>query len=218
MRKSPEHRVFLFPTSRQYPVDEVCEQIIRALHARNFEVPGLKVCIKQPSWENVAYVTGIVGPNFGIQFEQRGFVAGIDVTKIHIPGQELSLSEVERYIFLHLCDDHATSASDRSNQGRKGLCVYRGSENATYVRLHEPTRPVYLVATDDSRWIERGFPSHFLTRDVLTRFSRWLKDNVLARIESGTAFTADSPAESQPEIQRLSDELRRRLETTEFCS
>lgn len=34
---------FLYPSSRQYPFDEVCERIVRALHARNWKVPGFSV-------------------------------------------------------------------------------------------------------------------------------------------------------------------------------
>jgi len=34
---------FLSPKSRQFPFDEACEQIVRALHARNFKVPGFEV-------------------------------------------------------------------------------------------------------------------------------------------------------------------------------
>jgi hypothetical protein len=34
---------FLYPKSRQFPFDEVCEQIVRALEARAWKVPGLSV-------------------------------------------------------------------------------------------------------------------------------------------------------------------------------
>ena len=34
---------FLYPQSRQFPFDEVCEQIVRALEERNWSVPGITV-------------------------------------------------------------------------------------------------------------------------------------------------------------------------------
>lgn len=34
---------FLYPKSRQFPFDEVCERIVRALQARNWKVPGFAV-------------------------------------------------------------------------------------------------------------------------------------------------------------------------------
>jgi hypothetical protein len=34
---------FLYPKSRQFPFDEACEQIVRALRARNWKVPGFAI-------------------------------------------------------------------------------------------------------------------------------------------------------------------------------
>lgn len=34
---------FLYPKSRQFPFDEVCEQIVRELEVRNWQVPGIEV-------------------------------------------------------------------------------------------------------------------------------------------------------------------------------
>ncbi len=34
---------FLYPQSRQFPFDEVAEQIVRALEERNWRVPGIDV-------------------------------------------------------------------------------------------------------------------------------------------------------------------------------
>jgi hypothetical protein len=34
---------FLYPSSRKFPFDEVCEQIVRELELRNFDVPGMRV-------------------------------------------------------------------------------------------------------------------------------------------------------------------------------
>lgn len=35
--------LFLYPQSRQFPFDEVCEHIVRALEERNWEIPGMTV-------------------------------------------------------------------------------------------------------------------------------------------------------------------------------
>jgi hypothetical protein len=43
MASATTEHTFLYPVSRQFPFDEVCEQIVRALEERNWDVPGITV-------------------------------------------------------------------------------------------------------------------------------------------------------------------------------
>ena len=175
---------FLFPESRKYPVDEVCEQIVRALHARDFAVPGLTVETVRLSWTSAFFVRRVHGANFELEFEPRESAAGIEVSRLHIPGRELRLSNYEQHIFLHLCHENPEAAADADNHRASSLCVYRGSESGAWIQPPEPRLPVYLIATEDSRWSELDRPQHFLTRNVFIQFNRWLREHVLDRIQS----------------------------------
>lgn len=215
MNNKATERVFLFPSSRKYPVDQMCERIVQELHARNFEVPGVSVMLTRPSWNNEKYVSNIQGPNFEIDFEQRDSANAIDVTRIHIPGKQLRLHTNIKHIVLQLGASDPEVASGRRNQQRESVAVYWGSQCESRVVPPVETLPIYLFATTDLRWLERGLPSHFLTRDVFNRFNQWLRDNVIAPLTSGGDFQT---APTDVTAGALSEELRRRLETTEFCS
>ena len=188
MNKTSMRRAFIFPGSRRYPVDEVCEEIVRALCKCRFRARGLKVEVMRPASENVAYVTRIQGANFEIEFETREFDGTQAATRIHIPGRELRLGNCEQHIFLHVCEDDPEVASGEKNHGPNSLCVYKGSEGGARIEPLTPKQqvPIFLVATDDSRWLELGRPANLLTRDVLLQFRCWLKENVLAHIESSS--------------------------------
>lgn len=43
MTASSKEPMFLYPELRQFPFDETCEQIVRALESRNWDVPGIIV-------------------------------------------------------------------------------------------------------------------------------------------------------------------------------
>jgi hypothetical protein len=217
MNKNQTERVFQFPCSRKYPVDQMCERIVRALQARNFAVPGLKIAIKRPSWSNEEFVTNIQGPNFEIDFDNRDSIAAVEATRIHIPGKQLRLHSNLRHIVLQLGSSDPKVASGRENQPRERVYVYWGSQSESRVFPALETLPIYLFATEDTRWLERGMPSHFLTRDVFTRFNQWLRENVIAQLESGGNFES-VPMPQNSVASPETDELRRRLETTEFCS
>jgi hypothetical protein len=61
---------FLYPHSRQFPFDEVCEQIVRALEERNWNVPGISVefDVYGTGDEKYRMVRHIKGQNFKLWF------------------------------------------------------------------------------------------------------------------------------------------------------
>ncbi|MBI5044842.1 MAG: hypothetical protein HZC02_02865 [Candidatus Levybacteria bacterium] len=94
---------FLYPVSRQFPFDEVCEQIIRELEKRNWKVPGIEVDFHEygrgaQRYSAVSHVTGI---DFTLRFgrKQRRLPGDWNdtaaVTGINIPMEELHVYDDE---------------------------------------------------------------------------------------------------------------------------
>lgn len=63
----------LYPKSRQFPFDDACEQIVRALHARNWKVPGFTVTFSYygSGAQKLRYVSTIVSDQSAIDLGQH---------------------------------------------------------------------------------------------------------------------------------------------------
>ncbi|MEC7838803.1 MAG: hypothetical protein VX777_02040 [Chlamydiota bacterium] len=102
MAASP-YPTFLYPKSRQFPVDEVCEKIVRALEKRNWKVPGVQVKFNDSGTGELKYryVSIIKGADFRLWFCRiqgrisywKNDVAAI--TEISIPKRELHVYDDE---------------------------------------------------------------------------------------------------------------------------
>ncbi len=93
---------FLYPKSRQFPFDEVCEQIVRALEERNWSVPGLIINfnVYGTGAQKYRLVQYIKGDSFKLHFGRPQTRMGnwndiAAVTEIVIPRQELHVYEDE---------------------------------------------------------------------------------------------------------------------------
>lgn len=95
---------FLYPISRQYPFDEVCEQIVRELEARNWNVPGIKIKfdVYGTGAQKFRMVREISGDDFRIYFSrpQRTMIGGrwndvAAVNSITLPRQAIRVYEDE---------------------------------------------------------------------------------------------------------------------------
>lgn len=93
---------FLYPRSRQFPFDEVCEQIVRSLEARNWNVPGLTVDfdVYGTGMQKYRFVQYIKGGDFKLWFcrTQANMGAWNDiaaVAEIIIPQKELHVYQDE---------------------------------------------------------------------------------------------------------------------------
>lgn len=93
---------FLYPTSRQFPFDEVCEQIVRALEERNWSVPGITVefDVYGTGAQKYRLVRHIRGDGFRLNFGRPQARMGnwndtAAVTEIVIPQKELHVYEDE---------------------------------------------------------------------------------------------------------------------------
>ncbi|MFA5197818.1 MAG: hypothetical protein WC437_05370 [Patescibacteria group bacterium] len=108
---------FLYPTSRQFPVDEVCEQIVRELEKRNWQVPGINVEFHEygSGAQKFRAVLRIKSQDFKLWFcrVQRTMPGGrwndtAGVTEIVIPKKELHVYEDESgpTFYLYVGDDY----------------------------------------------------------------------------------------------------------------
>lgn len=100
---------FLYPKSRQYPFDEVCEKIVRTLERREWKVIGIKVKFDEfksgkNTYRKVAQISGI---NFSLWFSRnQGRINSftIDPAAVHkivIPKRELTVFDDESGPIYH---------------------------------------------------------------------------------------------------------------------
>lgn len=108
---------FLYPTSRQFPFDEVCEQIVRELEKRNWQVPGISVEFNEygSGAQKFRMVSHIRSRDFKLWFcrKQRTMPGGrwndtAAVTEIVIPMKELHVYDDESgpTFYLYVGDDY----------------------------------------------------------------------------------------------------------------
>ena len=95
---------FLYPTSRKYPFDKVCDLVVRELEKRNWQVPGISVQfdVYGTGAEKYRLVRTIEGKDFKLYFcrVQRTMPGGhwndtAAVTTLNIPWKELHVYEDE---------------------------------------------------------------------------------------------------------------------------
>lgn len=102
---------FLYPTSRQFPFDQVCEQIVRELELRNWSVPGMTVEFDSygSGDQKMILVRRVKGEDFQIHFGRpQGPMPGgrynntAAVNDINIPHRELRVYDNESGPTLYL--------------------------------------------------------------------------------------------------------------------
>jgi len=95
---------FLYPRSRQFPFDGVCEQIIRELEQRNWQVPGIDVEFREYGTGDEKYraVLLIRGHDFKLRFDRpQGTLPGgrwdncAGVSDLVIPKREINVYDDE---------------------------------------------------------------------------------------------------------------------------
>lgn len=192
---------FLYPKSRQFPFDEVCEQIVRALEERNWDVPGINVefDIYGSGAEKYRMVRKLSGKDFKLRFCRVQANMGrwndtAAVTEILIPQKELHVYDDESgptyYIYVGKNwesdkQDFFLGSKVNSklvNKPRTYL-MYKGGWDGRYIYRNQ--RPPYLLHDSDldrEYKPKQGEPRSFSTDDVFTEFTRWLEGNLLSMI------------------------------------
>ena len=198
---------FLYPTSRKFPVDEVCERIVRELEKRDWKVPDINV--KFYSYGSFQKVDTISGPNFKLWFcrAQRQLNLQYNdtaaVTELVIPQKELHIFEDESgptyniYVGKDWESDKewfisSSKVNTKLNKQPRRHLHYSGSASTTKRYTYQYTRPTYLVHDNDLGRefdLKIGDPKYFVTQDVMLEFKYWLEENVVAYILAQTLVT-----------------------------
>lgn len=203
----PVNTTFLYPKSRQYPFDEVCEKIVRALEKRNWKVPGIQVEFDDFVTEGLRYrqVSKINGKDFKLCFSR--FQGVINqwlndlgaIQKMVIPRKKLYVYENETgpTFYTYVGNDWEKDKDAFMNE-LKFFSKLVG-DSKTYLKYtgrcdpldengcHPNQRNSYLVNDDDSGKDYKACgdePKYFYTDQVFKEINDWLNVNVLETIEA----------------------------------
>jgi hypothetical protein len=195
---------FLYPHSRQFPFDEVCEQIVRALEERNWNVPGISVefDVYGTGDEKYRMVRHIKGQNFKLWFcRVQGNMGHYNdtaaVTEIVIPRKELHVYDDESgptfrvYVGKNWPKDqerwfNGSKVNSKLNGEPRWYLQYSGGcfcGQAGTLHIHTGQRNAMLVHTNDlgREYDRKGRePKQYYTKTVFLEFTKWLESNVLA--------------------------------------
>jgi len=206
---------FLYPKSRQFPFDEVCEQIVRALHARNFQVPGFTVAFRDygSGAQKLRYVSEIKSSQLAIDIGHHDVVIRFGRPQGLLPGEKFN--DVAAVDFVQLAKRSLHVYPDESGPTYD---VYVGSDwehdrrawwSRPNARLDKKPRLCVRYSGRD-RWpgVRAGMlgwnedhreygpegeePQSFRTSEVMEEFRAYLQDVGLPDIEaSPIAETVD---------------------------
>lgn len=203
--KSNEHVKFLYPTSRQFPFDEVCEKIVRRAEEKNWNIPGLRFEFDEygTGEHKFRYVSRIYGSDFQIYFcRVQGSLSGnlndiAAVTTISIPKMEINVYSDESgpRLFVYVGKKWETDKNwfmggikihSKMDKKPRLYLVYTGGcqkpSGSGMQFTYSGRRSPYLVNYDDlgrEYSAEGKEPNYYGTAKVLNRFTAWLENNVL---------------------------------------
>jgi hypothetical protein len=201
---------FLYPTSRQYPFDAVCGEIVRELEARNFDAPGMRVEFHtygsgEQHMRNVSVVEGV---DFRLRFcrKQRTLPGGhwndvAAVNDIAIPRKMISVYADESGPTFNVYVGNDWEADRAKFMRGHGVNSKLNDAPRTYLRYsgrcrcgersygsghsHPGRRPPLLVHNNDlgrEYDLNRGDREAYDTAEVMLGFYAYLRDVVLAEI------------------------------------
>lgn len=200
---------FLYPKSRQFPFDEVCEQIVRAFEVRNWKVPGFVVEFRDygSGAQKLRYVSLIKSDQSAIDLAHHDVVIKFGRPQGLLPGgrwnDTAAVDEVQiakhalhvypdesgpsYYVYVGSDWEHDRSTwwtrpNMRLNKEPR-LCVkYSGRGHRSYGYGRAGT----LAWDQDGREYgpEGDDPESYDTAKVMEEFRRYLHDVVLPSIEA----------------------------------
>lgn len=160
---------FLYPTSRQFPFDVICETIVRELEVRNWEVPGITVEFSEygSGEQKFRHVQYIKGKDFKLWFcrKQCTMTDGryndiAAVTEIVIPKKEIRVYEDESgpTFYLYVGDNWArdrekfmngSKVNSKLNGEPRMYLEYKGAWSNPARYIYPGQRPPLLVHNND---------------------------------------------------------------------
>lgn len=186
---------FLYPKSRQFPFDEVCEKIVNSIEKRNWEVPGLNIEfeIYGSGEEKYSYIKKIYGEDFKLYFcRKQGSLKGYNdiaaVSEVTIPFQQIQVNEDESgsTYYLYVGKDWNKDKKSFINEGKCNSKL--NNESKTYLKYKGVVLnqgQSLLINDNDSRREyspEGDEPTEFMLEDKFKEFVDWLEKNVLKYI------------------------------------
>lgn len=213
--------LFLYPKSRQFPFDEVGEQIVRALHARDWKVPGFTVAFRTygSGAQKLRYVSEIASDQSAIDLAHhdvkicfgrpQGLMSGSKwndvaaVNEVRLARRSLHVYNDESgptynvYVGDSWERDRSTWWSRPNARLNKEprLCVrYSGKDR------YPGYRSQILAHAEDYREYmpTNDEPRTFSTLEVMEEFRAYLQDVVLAAIEVHPAADVVSDVCAEP--------------------
>jgi len=189
---------FLYPTSRQFPFDEVAEKIVRALEKRIWEVPGIKVEYYTYGSGEAKYkkVSQIEGKNFKLHFSRvQGKLDGhfyntAALSEIVIPKQIIEVYSDESgpqyylYVGKNWQQDkkwfmNSVKVHSKLNKEPRRYLRYTGNTYNT-----RATELVYDTDLDREYSPEGNEPKVINLENKFKEFTKWLEKFVLNYILS----------------------------------
>jgi len=196
---------FLYPVSRQYPFDAACERVVRRLEALDWQAPGIEITFHRYMGAPYSQVLTIGGQDFLMQFSRNqgelpdsrvniAAVSGIAVEK-----EALFVAAEPESTTLYLYAGKKWPEERRQFQYNHGL--FDGSRARTCRFFHytghwpdDSSRPDGLppvlapVADDMSIYQLKGteFPERYEIDELFSRFTAWLDNTLLVRLEAGS--------------------------------
>lgn len=217
---------FLYPTSRQYPFDQVCSQIVHALEKRNWNVP--KIDIEMGTYgrgeEKYTYVNRIKGEFFKLWFcREQGNSLPYSrwndvaaVSEITIPYKEIQVYYDESGPTYNVYVGHnweedmdwwltSSKVNTKLNRQPRRHLNYKGKNRlpdaeGSYDWYRPGSRNQFLVHNNDlGREYDLGHrdPPYYLTEQVMLEFAEWLREHVLNYID---AFPEQPPRQPEQKI------------------
>lgn len=196
MSQTPE---FLYPRLREYAFDEVCEQIVRALEKRHFDVPDIDVQFDTygSGEQQIRMTRRITGHEFSLYFSrtQGPLPGGIykDIAAVHtvaIPREQITVYQDNSgpTYLAYVGDDwerdregffgNSCVVNSKLNGEPRTYLKYRGSDETEHSTRHTTKPAKYLLHDSDlgSEYDLGPDDEPFLhTSDVTDRMTRHLK-------------------------------------------
>lgn len=197
--------MFRFPQYRLYPMDCVCDEILRALAQKNWSVSNIQIefdSFTHPEHGKCKCVTAIEGPDFLLRFYRPGNPARPDagcVSDVVIPGKHLAVYqdfsgphfwlyvgnnwEADRYSFTH-----GSKSNSKLFKEPRTYLLYKGSADQSELTYGGRYGSLLPFLTHDNNLYreydpEGAEPRYFHTRQVLDEVTDWLRANVLPRVK-----------------------------------
>ncbi|GEM_PF-2819916 len=172
-RETAHYPAYIQP--KLFPLQQICSEIVDRFYRGTLHLaPELRKT--STDWETYKFQLRCpgqwsieFGPVIRAPWDERRKVR--EILNIEIPHFALSFGKTVRDIRVLHC--HTAALPQEAGQA---VYVYQASEGGFADCL-----PIFVVAADDG-WLAGNRPAHFLTRDVLAKFERFLREHVLDQV------------------------------------